>query len=102
MSRLNCIAAVLLVNLVVVGCKPSGPISADAETPGVIDAAQDVEASDVTDSETDDQLHTDVDLAVGDIAPDFELEALGGASVKLSEFVGNSGPTILLFDRAHW
>ena len=42
-------------------------------------------------------------LAVGTSAPDFEVEALGGDTVRLTDYVAaSSGPTILLFDRAHW
>ena len=42
-------------------------------------------------------------LALGDRAPDFEVELLGGNRLRLSEHVaGANGPTILLFDRAHW
>ncbi len=42
-------------------------------------------------------------LSVGDKAPDFELESLDSATVKLSERFGpNKGPTVLLFSRANW
>ena len=42
-------------------------------------------------------------LAAGDKAPDFEIELMGGEMLKLSDHVKNcGGPTILLFDRAHW
>ncbi len=42
-------------------------------------------------------------LAVGDKAPDFEVEVLGGESLRLSSFLGEAnGPTVLLFNRAHW
>jgi hypothetical protein len=55
-------------------------------------------------------LKTDLDdseqlkkLAVGDMSPDFEVELMGGEMLKLSDHVKScSGPTILLFDRAHW
>lgn len=42
-------------------------------------------------------------ISVGDRAPDFEIPQLGTDLLKLSEHVRKSeGPTILLFDRAHW
>ena len=42
-------------------------------------------------------------LAVGDKAPDFEVEVLGGESLRLSSYFGDgNGPTVLLFNRAHW
>ena len=42
-------------------------------------------------------------LVVGDKAPDFEVEVLGGESLRLSSYFGDaSGPTVLLFNRAHW
>ena len=42
-------------------------------------------------------------LQIGDDAPDFQIEALGGQSIRLSDFFGDSkAPTILLFDRANW
>lgn len=41
-------------------------------------------------------------LKVGDSAPDFEIEALGGEQIRLADFLGQDRPTILLFDRAHW
>ena len=45
----------------------------------------------------------DEPLAVGQRAPDFEVEVLGGQSLRLHEFLARSeGPTVLLFDRAHW
>ena len=43
------------------------------------------------------------ELAVGDAAPDFELETLDDATVTLSERFGDEGrPVILLFSRANW
>lgn len=42
-------------------------------------------------------------LAVGDKAPDFEVEVMGGGSLRLSSCFGAANrPTVLLFDRAHW
>ena len=42
-------------------------------------------------------------LKVGDKAPDFEVETLGGGKFKLSDQYGaDAKPTILLFNRAHW
>ena len=44
-----------------------------------------------------------MNLAVGDKAPDFEIELMGGEMLKLSEHVLTcGGPTILVFNRAHW
>jgi len=43
------------------------------------------------------------ELSVGDKAPDFEIQTLGGSTFNLSDRVGeNSKPTILLFSRANW
>ncbi len=42
-------------------------------------------------------------VAVGEQAPDFDLESLNGKTVKLSDLVGENGkPVVLLFSRAHW
>ena len=42
-------------------------------------------------------------VAVGDEAPDFELQSLGEEKVKLSDRFGEGGhPVVLLFSRAHW
>lgn len=40
-------------------------------------------------------------VAVGDIAPDFSLEAFGGDVVTLSEYRG-AKDVILVFYRGHW
>ncbi len=43
------------------------------------------------------------ELAVGDKAPDFEVEVMGGELLRFSSYLSDaSGPTVLLFDRAHW
>jgi len=36
-------------------------------------------------------------LAVGDVAPDFELPATGGAPIRLSEAVRRSRATVIAF-----
>jgi hypothetical protein len=42
-------------------------------------------------------------LAVGDMAPNFRVEVLGGKFLDFHDFLDEaSGPTLLLFDRAHW
>ena len=42
-------------------------------------------------------------IKVGDTAPDFEVQGLDKASVKLSEGFGDDrGATVLLFSRANW
>ncbi len=42
-------------------------------------------------------------LKVGDQAPDFQVEVSGGESFRLSKHLLQAkGPTVLLFDRAHW
>lgn len=42
-------------------------------------------------------------LEVGELAPDFAVEALGGKTLRLSEHLAlAAGPTIVLFNRAHW
>lgn len=42
-------------------------------------------------------------LSVGDRAPDFAVEILGGKTQKLSELIKKTkSPTVLLFNRAHW
>ena len=42
-------------------------------------------------------------LVAGGKAPDFEVELMGGKQLKFSEHLASSkGPTILLFNRAHW
>ncbi len=42
-------------------------------------------------------------LAVGDLAPDFEFEMMGGERLTFSQYRKDAnGPTVLLFDRAHW
>lgn len=40
-------------------------------------------------------------VAVGDLAPDFTLEALGGGRVTLSDYRGRKN-VILVFYRGHW
>jgi len=40
-------------------------------------------------------------VAVGDTAPDFTLESLGGPPVTLSQFRGRAN-VILVFYRGHW
>ncbi|GEM_PF-1948137 len=45
----------------------------------------------------------EVNLKVGDQAPDFDIESLDGKRIKLSERFGKDGrPVILLFSRANW
>ena len=42
-------------------------------------------------------------VAVGDAAPDFELESLNDETVTLSQRFGEEGkPVVLLFSRASW
>ena len=42
-------------------------------------------------------------LKVGDQAPDFEIDVLGGKTIKLSDHVGREKDvTVLVFNRAHW
>ena len=42
-------------------------------------------------------------LKVGDRAPDFEVQTLGGGKFKLSDrYTADGKPTVILFNRAHW
>ena len=89
----------LAVLVLCIGCEPTGEANPSGqptanETSDVDAPVEDAEASGSSEDEK---------LSVGDKAPDFEVELLGGKTQRLSELVSQSdGPTILLFDRAHW
>jgi hypothetical protein len=84
-------------------------VSIGCGSPDETNTTNEADASNQTSSTVAD-VKTDLDdserlkkLAVGDKAPDVEVELMGGQMLKLSDHVKNSsGPTILLFDRAHW
>ena len=65
-----------------------------------------VSADDGADSKSNSVQVEDQDvgrLAVGDKAPDFEVEVMGGELLRFSSYLGDAtGPTVLLFNRAHW
>lgn len=81
-----------LILLATAGCKP-------IVTENVVGLSDSNETTSVQAKQADESRI----LSVGSKAPDFEVEALGGETIKLSDYVAaSSGPTILLFDRAHW
>ena len=81
-----------MVLLAMAGCKPT-------VSENVINSTESNETTDVKAQQADDTRL----LSVGSKVPDFEVEVLGGETLKLSHYVAeSSGPTILLFDRAHW
>ena len=93
MKITSCAAIICGMALVAMpGCKPT-------VSQTVIKSTGSDETIDVKTRQADDTRL----LAVGAKAPDFEVEALGGETVRLSDYVSQaSGPTVLLFDRAHW
>jgi len=90
----------LFTLLVAMGCTKSGDSINKIGTP------ETVSLDDLADSDSDSAQVEDEDvgkLVVGDKAPDFEIEVMGGDLLRFSSyFGGSSGPTVLLFDRAHW
>ncbi len=94
------ISPMLFTLLLATGCTKSGDSINKIGTP------ETVSLDDLADSDSDSAQVEDEDvgkLAVGDKAPDFEIEVMGGDLLRFSSyFGGSSGPTVLLFDRAHW
>ncbi len=94
------ISTMLFTLLVAMGCTKSGDSINKIGTP------ETVSLDDLADSDSDSAQVEDEDvgkLVVGDKAPDFEIEVMGGDLLRFSSyFGGSSGPTVLLFDRAHW
>lgn len=94
------ISTMLFTLLVAMGCTKSGDSINKIGTP------ETVSLDDLADSDSDSAQVEDEEvgkLAVGDKAPDFEIEVMGGDLLRFSSyFGGSSGPTVLLFDRAHW
>ncbi len=94
------ISTMLFTLLVATGCTKSGDSINKIRTP------ETVSLDDLADSDSDSAQVEDEDvgkLVVGDKAPDFEIEVMGGDLLRFSSyFGGSSGPTVLLFDRAHW
>ena len=95
-----------------IGCGQSGSINRGTLEANSVDDQADTDVkqvdTDLKQADTDfKQVDTDVDdvepLAVGDRAPDFEVEVIGGELLRLSACVGaTNNPTVLLFNRAHW
>ena len=94
------ISTMLFTLLVAMGCTKSGDSINKIGTP------ETVSLDDLADSDSDSAPVEDEDvgkLAVGDKAPDFEIEVMGGDLLRFSSYLGGaSRPTVLLFDRAHW
>ena len=94
------ISTMLFTLLVAMGCTKSG------DSINKIRTSETVSLDDLADSDSDSAQVEDEDvekLVVGDKAPDFEIEVMGGDLLRFSSyFGGSSGPTVLLFDRAHW
>ncbi len=94
------ISTMLFTLLVAMGCTKSGDSINKIGTP------ETVSQDDLADSDSDSAQVEDEEvgkLAVGDKAPDFEIEVMGGDLLRFSSYLGSSsGPTVLLFDRAHW
>ena len=94
------ISTMLFTLLMATGCTTSGDPVNKTGTP------ETVSQDDLADSDLDSAQVEDEDvgkLAVGDKAPDFEIEVMGGDLLRFSSYLGGaSGPTVLLFDRAHW
>ena len=91
------ISTMLFTLLVATGCTKSGDSINKIGTP------ETVSLDDLADSDSDSAQVEDEDvgkLVVGDKAPDFEIEVMGGDFLRFSSyFGGSSGPTVLLFDR---
>ena len=99
--RLHQLTSAMLVTLMLApGCTKSG------DSINTIGTSETVSLDDLANSDSDSAQVEDEDvgqLAVGDKAPDFEVEVLGGELLRLSSYLGDaSGPTVLLFNRAHW
>ena len=94
------ISAMLVTLLVVTGCTKSVDSIDKIGTPETV-SLDDLPDSDADAAQVEDEVVGK--LAVGDKAPDFEIEVMGGDLLRFSSYLGGaSGPTILLFDRAHW
>ena len=103
------ISTMLFTLLVAMGCTKSGDSINKIGTPESVsldDLAESDSDSAQVESDSDSAQVEDEDvgkLVVGDKAPDFEIEVMGGDLLRFSSyFGGSSGPTVLLFDRAHW
>ncbi len=92
------ISTMLFTLLVAMGCTKSG------DSINKIGPPETVSLDDLADSDSAQVEDEDVGkLVVGDKAPAFEIEVMGGDLLRFSSyFGGSSGPTVLLFDRAHW
>ena len=98
------LATTALVTLLLglIGCGASDTVQTQSDAPDTTNFEHPTNSINETDS-TGPANEVDDVLAVGDKAPDFEIEALGGESLRLSSHcVASKGPIILLFDRAHW
>ena len=87
-----------LVSLTAIGCEQS------ADRTGITEVGTDRSTPQLNENValSDGQVEFGK-LKVGDTAPDFEIEAMGGEPLTLSSFFGQADrPTVLLFNRAHW
>lgn len=79
-----------------IGCGPAGSLNKESSEATISDdsADSDLKPTEVNEAES---------LAVGNQAPDFEIERMGGELLRLSSCIAETKqPTVLLFDRANW
>lgn len=99
--RRNLFVAVLFsaALLALIGCAKSVESSSQTGAPEQVS----LDAADSDARPMSDAALANGPLAVGDKAPDFEIEVLGGDVVTLASFLhASTGPTVVLFNRAHW